>query len=496
MVIGVSFSVKKRYIKMLERPNIVWLRNDLRLRDNAALSTALGQGAPVVVLYIWDVEAYGDWAPGGAAKVWLHHALESLSKELAKQGGRLILRKGATAEVLHDVITTTGAGAIYWNRRYEPNLRALDAELKLELRAEGLKVETFNSALLNEPHTVANKSGGPFKVYSPYFKSIQDRPVAAPVEFEPEAAQWSKMDLESEALEALDLLPELDWWRGMITEWDISEAGAQARLDSFLDGPVANYNEDRNIPGMEGSSKLSPYLQSGLIGPRQVVAALEARSDLKEKGPFVYLKEIYWREFAYNVLFHFPHTSDKPLQAQYADFPWEDDEALLKRWQEGQTGYPIVDAGMRELYATGWMHNRVRMIVASLLVKQLLQDWKAGAAWFWDTLVDADLASNSLGWQWSGGCGADAAPYFRVFNPMIQGGKFDAIGTYVKRYVPELAKLPAKYIHTPWEAPESVLEAAGVELGVTYPRPVIDHQVGRDRALAAFDKFKNPVEAV
>ncbi|NCG08869.1 MAG: deoxyribodipyrimidine photo-lyase [Verrucomicrobia bacterium] len=481
---------------MLHAPHIVWLRNDLRLRDNAALSTAIGQGVPVVVLYIWDEEAYGTWAPGGAAKVWLHHALESLAGALGQHGGRLIIRKGSTADVLQEVITATGAGAIYWNRRYEPKLRALDADLKLELRAEGLKVETFNSALLNEPHTVANKSGGPFKVYSPYFKSIQDRPVAAPVEFDPEAAQWSDLELESEALEALDLLPERDWWRGMIAEWDISEAGAQARLDRFLDGPVTHYNEDRNIPGMEGSSKLSPYLQSGLIGPRQVVAALEGRSDLKEKGPFVYLKEIYWREFAYNVLFHFPHTSDKPLQAQYSDFPWEADADLLERWQKGQTGYPIVDAGMRELYATGWMHNRVRMIVASLLVKHLLQDWKAGAAWFWDTLVDADLASNSLGWQWSGGCGADAAPYFRVFNPMIQGGEFDSIGTYVKRYVPELAKLPAKYIHTPWEAPESVLEAAGVELGVTYPRPVIDHQAGRERALAAFEKFKNPVEAV
>jgi deoxyribodipyrimidine photo-lyase len=315
--------------------------------------------------------------------------------------------------------------------------------------------------------------------------------VAAPVEPEFKGTEWSTAELDAEALEGLELLPDRDWWQGMMAEWEVSEAGAHKRLDSFLNGAVTHYNEDRNIPGMEGSSKLSPYLQSGLIGPRQIVAALEARTDLKEKGPFVYLKEIYWREFAYNVLYHFPQTPEQPLQSQYAAFPWEHDAGLLERWQKGQTGYPIVDAGMRELYATGWMHNRVRMIVASLLVKQLLQDWQAGAHWFWDTLVDADLASNTLGWQWSGGCGADAAPYFRVFNPMIQGGKFDAIGTYVKRYVPELAGLPAKYIHTPWDAPESVLEAAGVELDVTYPRPVIDHQAGRDRALAAFDAFKN-----
>lgn len=481
---------------MSDQPSIVWLRNDLRLQDNAALAAGLQANGPLVVLYIWDEAAYGAWQPGGAAKVWLHHALKSLESELARQGGRLILKIGVTADVLYEVIEASGAKRIFWNRRYEPVLRRLDADLKLDLRAEGLKVETFNSALLNEPHTVANKSGGPFKVYSPYFKSIQDRPVEVPVAVHLEQASWSDADLNGVALDALKLLPAQGWWRDMVKDWDISEAGAQERLDRFLDGAVTHYNEDRNIPGMEGSSKLSPYLQSGLIGPRQVVAALQARTNLKEKGPFVYLKEIYWREFAYNVLFHFPHTPEKPLQAQYADFPWEAEDELLKRWQKGQTGYPIVDAGMRELYATGWMHNRVRMIVASLLVKQLLQDWKNGAAWFWDTLVDADLASNTLGWQWSGGCGADAAPYFRVFNPMIQGGKFDPIGTYVKRYVPELAKLPAKYIHTPWEAPESVLEAAGIELGVNYPRPVIDHQAGRDRALAAFDKFKNPVEAV
>ncbi|CAI8337641.1 MAG: Deoxyribodipyrimidine photo-lyase [Opitutia bacterium UBA7350] len=481
---------------MSNETSIVWLRNDLRVQDNAALKAGLQSGASLVVLYIWDETAYGEWQPGSASKVWLHHALKSLQTKLQEYGGRIILKVGATAEVLHTVIDATGANQIFWNRRYEPKLRSLDADLKLALRAEGLKVETFNSALLNEPHTVANKSGGPFKVYSPYFKSIQDRPVVAPIEVNLENALWSDANLESEALAELNLLPSQNWWRDMIKDWDISESGAHERLNRFLDGAVSHYNEDRNIPGIEGSSKLSPYLQSGLIGPRQVVAALEARTNLKEKGPFVYLKEIYWREFAYNVLFHFPHTPEKPLQAQYADFPWEADDDLLKCWKKGQTGYPIVDAGMRELYATGWMHNRVRMIVASLLVKQLLQDWKTGAAWFWDTLVDADIASNTLGWQWSGGCGADAAPYFRVFNPMIQGGKFDPIGTYVKRYVPELGKLPAKYIHTPWEAPEAVLEAAGIELGVTYPHPIIDHQTGRERALSAFDKFKNPVEAI
>jgi deoxyribodipyrimidine photo-lyase len=280
----------------------------------------------------------------------------------------------------------------------------------------------------------------------------------------------------------------------MSAHWDISEAGAEAKLDQFLTGAVVNYEDDRNIPSRAGSSMLSPYLQSGIIGPRQIVSALSARADMSKSGPFVYLKEIYWREFAYNVLYHFPYTSNAPLQAQYDDFPWEANDHFLKRWQTGHTGYPIVDAGMRELYATGWMHNRVRMIAASLLVKHLLQDWKDGARWFWDTLVDADLASNSLGWQWSGGCGADAAPYFRVFNPIIQGSKFDPEGAYVRKYVPELARLPAKYIHTPWEAPTAVLEAAGIELDVTYPRPIVDHPAGRARALAAFEAFKTPTK--
>jgi deoxyribodipyrimidine photo-lyase len=480
---------------MLKPPCILWIRNDLRIADNSALSSALKSGAPIVAVYIWDTSVYRDWIPGAAAKVWLHFALKSLRATIEKNGGQLILRVGSTRKVLEELIAETDADSIFWNRRYEPKLREFDAALKSELRLKGLTVETFNSALLNEPHTVANKSGKPFRVYTPYFKSIQDRPVAPPIEVNVATANWFKSELNSVALEALELLPKRDWWRTMSAHWDISEAGAEAKLEQFLAGAVVNYEDDRNIPSVSGSSMLSPYLQSGIIGPRQIVSALRARADMSKSGPFVYLKEIYWREFAYNVLYHFPHTSNAPLQAQYEDFPWEANDDFLKRWQTGHTGYPIVDAGMRELYATGWMHNRVRMIAASLLVKHLLQDWKAGARWFWDTLVDADLASNSLGWQWSGGCGADAAPYFRVFNPIIQGSKFDPEGTYVRQHVPELARLPAKYIHTPWEAPTAVLEAAGIELDVTYPRPVVDHPAGRARALAAFEAFKTPAKS-
>ena len=476
-------------------PCIFWFRNDLRINDNAALEAAFQSGAPVLAVYIWDPDSFKSWVPGGASKVWLHHALKSLSEQLEKCGGRLLIRIGTTRSVLEDLISETGAEKVYWNRRYEPHLRELDASLKQLFRSRGFTVKTFNSALLNEPHTVENKSGTPFKVYTPYFKCVHARPVVPPVAVQTDQVLWHATNLESVELDSLELLPEDDWWQSMISHWDVSEAGAHAALDTFLKSAVKTYDTDRNFPAVKGSSTLSPYLQIGLIGPRQVVAALKSQTDLSKEGPHVYLKEIYWREFAYNVLFHFPHTPQEPLQAKYADFPWEKNDVFLKRWQTGQTGYPIIDAGMRQLYATGWMHNRVRMIVASLLVKHLLQDWKEGAAWFWDTLVDADLASNTLGWQWSGGCGADAAPYFRVFNPITQGEKFDPDGGYVRQYVPELAGLPNKYLHAPWEAPAEVLTEAGVELGKNYPETVVEHTAGRARALAAFELFKTPISA-
>jgi deoxyribodipyrimidine photo-lyase len=286
------------------------------------------------------------------------------------------------------------------------------------------------------------------------------------------------------------LLPKIPWDEGFYKQWDVSEKAAMARLEGFLDKRVQDYSEGRDRPDMDGTSCLSPYLHWGQIGPRQIAHKLTERYDLCAKGPHVYLKEIYWREFAYNVLYHFPRTPDTPLREEYAKFPWEHDDDTLKAWQKGRTGYPIVDAGMRQLWETGWMHNRVRMIVSSLLVKHLLHNWHEGAKWFWDTLVDADLASNTLGWQWSGGCGADAAPYFRVFNPIIQGKKFDPDGDYVRRYVPELKNLDTEFIHTPWEATKKVLTDAGITLGEHYPKPIIDHKEGRERALAALDQFK------
>ncbi|MEO0509226.1 MAG: deoxyribodipyrimidine photo-lyase [Verrucomicrobiota bacterium] len=476
---------------MSVKPTILWFRNDLRLSDNAALAEAIHVGEPIVPIYINDDESYGEWKLGGASKWWLHQALKSLDRQLLNLRGKIVLRNGEALSVLRELIETTGAGRVYWNRRYEGHLRELDASIKRDLVDIGIEVKSFNSSLLVEPHTVSTGSGQPYKVYTPFFKAVKDRPVKEPVEIDFSKLKFPDTFPESVPLDALGLLPKVNWHSEMETMWDVSEEGALSGLERFLESAVQKYDVDRDRPDFDGTSALSPYLHFGLIGPRQIVAALKERTDLSGDGPFVYLKEIYWREFAYNVLYHFPHTADAPLRPEFNEFPWERNEEVLGRWQRGETGYPIVDAGMRQLWRTGWMHNRVRMIVASLLVKHLLHSWKDGAAWFWDTLLDADLASNTLGWQWSGGCGADAAPYFRVFNPIIQGQKFDPDGAYVKSYVPELEKLPAKFIHAPWEAPPGILQHAGIELGNDYPLPIVEHKEGRGRALAAFEAFKS-----
>lgn len=473
-------------------PTILWIRKDFRIQDNSALYQAIEAGGPVIPVYIWAPDEAKHWVPGGASKWWLHKSIEAFAEQWEALGGKLILRQGnSSLEVLQDLIDSTGATRVYWNRRYEPDLRKVDSVIKRTLREASVDVRSFNSCLLNEPHTTSTGTGQPYKVYTPYWKSVKDRELEKPVQPDLEMLNFPTEFPRSEALDGFNLLPKIQWYRSFYPHWDVGEAAAKERLKTFLEKAVEHYDTDRDCPDIEGTSCLSPYLHWGQIGPRQIAAALKARFDLRSKGPQVYLKEVYWREFAYNVLYHFPHTQDSPLREEYADFPWKHDDALIKAWQKGQTGYPIVDAGMRQLWETGWMHNRVRMIAASLLVKHLLQDWKVGAEWFWDTLVDADLASNSLGWQWSGGCGADAAPYFRVFNPIIQGKKFDTDGDYVRRFVPELRKLPAEYIHCPWEAPAAVLERAGVDLGGNYPEPVIEHSKGRERALKAFEAFKS-----
>ena len=480
-------------------PTLVWFRCDLRLQDHAALLAAVRRGGPVLPVFIWTPEEEGPWAPGGASRWWLHQSLGSLAASLKALGSRLVIRRGPSLETLRALAGEIGATAVYWNRRYEPVIVARDRGIKETLRGDGLTVESFNAALLFEPWTIANKAGRPFQVFTPFWRhclTLAEPPVPedAPGRLAP-PRRWP----DSEKLEWLELEPHIDWAGGLRQAWRPGEPGAAAALSAFCEGAFRDYTEQRNRPDLPGTSRLSPHLHFGELGPRQVWHALRAlagrrRLPLEAWRGSQFLAEVGWREFAHHLLFHFPHTTDAPLRPEFARFPWRRDAAWLEAWQRGRTGYPIVDAGMRELWATGWMHNRVRMITGSFLVKDLLLDWRAGARWFWDTLVDADLASNTLGWQWTAGCGADAAPYFRVFNPVSQGEKFDPEGAYVRRWVPELQKLPAAWIHRPWEAPPDVLTRGGIRLDADYPRPIVSHAIAREVALEAFARLRAPAE--
>ncbi len=471
-------------------PVIVWFRQDLRLVDNPALHAAVGSDRPVIALYVLDEAGAGAWPLGGASRWWLHHSLAALSTALAERGARLVLRRGDARAELDRLVAETGAGAVFWNRCYEPAAIVRDKNIKAALDARGIEAKSFNANLLFEPWTIATQSAQPFKVYTPFAKACRAAPEPAQPLPAPVRLPGLAPPPRSDALASWQLLPTRpDWTAGLRASWTPGEAGANARLDRFLDAAVERYRGDRNRPDLEATSRLSAHLHFGEIGPRQLWHATRARAG-HGGGPDHFISEILWREFAHHLLFHWPDLPARNWRAQFDAFPWADNAAGLAAWQRGQTGFPIVDAGMRELWQTGWMHNRVRMIVGSFLVKDLLLPWQAGAAWFWDTLVDADLANNSASWQWVAGCGADAAPYFRVFNPMLQGEKFDPDGSYVRRYVPELARLPAANIHRPWQADAATLREAGVDLGRTYPKPIVDHYAARTRALAAFAALK------
>jgi deoxyribodipyrimidine photo-lyase len=482
--------------EFVKQGTLLWLRLDLRLADNPALVAALKRSGPIVPVYIWAPEEEGDWPPGGATKWWLHHTLKSLDAELREVGSRLVVRRGPALETLRALIRETGANAVFWNRRYEPAVIARDTQVKEALLREGVVVESFNAALLHEPWTIHNQSGKPFQVFTPFWRNCLAQrdpaePLPAPKHL-PALASWP----QSDALDELELEPKIKWAEGMRATWQPGEAGAAQALQTFLANVFDNDAESRNRPDLAGTSRLSPHLHFGELSPRQVWHGLKQMA-VKRGLPVAswrnsqFLAELGWREFAHHLLFHFPHTPTEPLRAAFKNLRWRQNTSGLRAWQQGRTGYPIVDAGMRELWTTGWMHNRVRMLVGSFLVKDLLIDWQEGARWFWDTLVDADLAQNTLGWQWIAGCGADAAPYFRVFNPTTQGEKFDPNGDYVRRWCPELAKLPAKWIHQPDKAPPGILSAAGVELGRTYPAPIISHATARFVALEAFAQIKS-----
>lgn len=461
-------------------PSIVWFRQDLRLTDNPAL-TAAAECGPIIPVFILDDETPGAWKIGGAGRWWLHHSLKSLSEELARLGAPLLLLRGQAADVLIKLAAQTKAREIYWNRCYEPWAIDRDKAIKAALKAQHIKVVSTNGTLLVEPWEIKTKAGGPYKVFTPFWRAARQaldsgQPLAAPKKL-----VGCDFALGNEPLESWNLLPSApDWAGGLRDTWNPGEEGAQARLHKFIDQILLRYHEGRDYPGEEKTSRLSPYLHWGEISPRQVWHALDI-ANLDDANIEKFRSELGWREFSYHLLYHFREIPEQNLRPEFDILPWNQDQTMLKAWQEGRTGYPIIDAGMRELWATGWMHNRVRMITASFLVKHLLLPWQDGARWFWDTLVDADLANNSASWQWVAGCGADAAPFFRIFNPTLQGKKFDPEGHYVRRWLPELAELPPSKIQQPWlldPAPEG------------YPSPIIDLSYGRQKALDAYDVVK------
>jgi deoxyribodipyrimidine photo-lyase len=467
-------------------PAIVWFRQDLRLTDHPALHAAAARQGSVVPVYIWAPDEEGDWPPGAAARVWLHHSVSSLRTALQAIGSDLLIYRGSSLDVLRRLANATGAGAVYWNRRYEPAAIQRDTAVKQALRHDGLEAQSFNGSLLFEPWDVQTKTGGPYQVFTPFWRAVLQLPEPESPLPAPAQLTLSRHLPADDGLDALQLLPSIPWDAGIRAAWTPGEAAARQRLDRFLIDTIDSYDADRNRPDLDGSSRLSPHLHHGEISPRQVWHAVFRHTRRHagkpgSTGAATFLREIGWREFAYHLLYHFPHTPTRPLRTEFDRFPWRSDAAQFQCWSAGRTGYPIVDAGMRQLWHTGWMHNRVRMIVASFLVKDLRMSWLDGARWFWDTLVDADLASNTLGWQWAGGCGADAAPYFRVFNPVLQGEKFDPRGDYVRRFVPQLHALAARDIHKPWSLASPPPD---------YPPRLVDHHEARDAALAAFERVK------
>jgi deoxyribodipyrimidine photo-lyase len=494
-------------------PTILWLRRDLRLGDNPALLAAARvsreRSGTLLPVFVWNPQSGRAWAPGAAARWWLWRSLRGLDDDLRRLGSRLLIARGDPVEVVAGLARRVAAPTVVWTAGLEPGEDSSDGALRSALAAAGVEaVVAPQVSLLADPLSTRTRDGRPYTVFTPFWRArlaagAPAEPLSAPSALPPaphEPVGVPLMDIESEAAPP--------WTAGFAGVWRPGERGARQRLEGFLAGPLAVYAGDRDRLDLDGSSRLSPHLHWGELTARQVWHAVEgtlaeASLDLEapvgppawdeEQAPGLrrsagaFLRQLGWREFAHQLLAAFPRTPEEPLHARFAALPWRDDEVALEAWRRGRTGYPVVDAAMRQLWGTGWMHNRARLLVGSFLVKDLLLPWQEGAAWFWDTLLDADLADNTLGWQWVAGCGADAAPYFRIFNPVTQGRRFDPDGAYVRRWVPELAGLDVRYLHAPWLAPDGVLAAAGVTLGETYPEPIVDHGEARLRALAAYD---------
>ena len=466
---------------------IHWFRQDLRLADNPALAHAARHGT-VLPIYILDDASAGAHALGGASRCWLHHSLAALDASL---GGKLAIFSGDPQLILDQLRARHNVAAIYWNRCYQPWQIRRDTRLKQHLRAQGIEVNTYNGSLLWEPWSIHKADQSPYKVFTPFYRKgcLSAPEPRAPLP-KPEANYIT--DPQKQKLTELKLLPKLDWGARIVAPWRIGELGAQARFEDFIAQGLQHYKDGRNLPAQPYVSRLSPHLRFGEISPNQLWHSVRSRGNDRHIDTFC--SELGWREFSYSQLYHNPSLPQQNLQSKFDRFPWVDNPKHLRAWQRGQTGIPLVDAGMRELWQTGYMHNRVRMVVGSFLVKNLRLHWHQGERWFWDTLFDADLANNSASWQWIAGCGADAAPYFRIFNPITQGEKFDPDGTYLRTYLPELAALPTKHIFNPHTAPETILKQANIQLGTDYPHPIIDLQQSRQQALNAFKSLKDDTE--
>lgn len=473
--------------------------NDLRLHDNLGFNHALEDAkknqklSDVIPLYIH--QPHSPWPTQGAAAWWLHHSLKSLAADLNNIGGELCLRQGHILKTIKNIITTCDGNieGVYFSRAYDPISIEQQQAIFDWCKQQAIVCKRFAGSLLFEPETIQTQQGSYFKVFTPFYRNCKTQIIHSSHPLK--KIQLTIQTLHSDDLNNLNLLPQKPNWASSFSQqWHPGTTGAHRQLQTAIDNAIAHYKDQRDIPSIDGTSKLSPHLRFGEITPRQIFQTVSAQLSPEDAEPF--LRQIFWREFNHHLLFHVPRILNSPFKPLFENFPWQKNNEYLKKWQQGKTGYPIVDAGMRQLWQTGWMHNRVRMIVASFLTKHLGIHWHAGATWFWDTLVDADLANNSGGWQWVAGCGADAAPYFRIFNPIIQGERFDPNGDYIKRWVPELKDLPKKFIHSPWTAPPLTLQAANITLNKTYPQPIVDHKTARDNALTAYASMKKDVPTI
>ncbi len=485
-----------------EAPVILWFRQDLRVSDNPALLEACKAGR-ILPIYILDNVNSGKWQMGAASKVWLHHSLEKLNQSLS---GNLKLFCGDAKIIIDSLVKETGSKKIFWNRCYEPWRISRDKEIKEALKDKGVEAISTNGSLLWEPWRIVKQDGTPYKVFTPYFKKgcLQAEPPRLPLKKTKKIIFFEHEIEKACSLQQLELMPSLSWGNEIIAHWNVGEIAAQKKIKTFIKKKLRIYSSEtqgRDFPAQCSTSRLSPHLHFGEVSPHQIWHSVQnevKQHNLLDEEYFHFLSEIGWREFSYYLLYHWPTLPEKPFNKKYQDFPWitKNIKTDLAKWQKGATGFPIIDAGMRELWQTGTMHNRVRMIVASFLVKNQLISWHEGGEWFWDCLFDADLASNSASWQWVAGCGADASPYFRIFNPVTQSEKFDSEGEYIKTYCPELTALPSKYIHKPWQATEEALMKANIRLGVDYPKPMLDLKATRERALDMNKKLKTAYESI